>query len=214
MENPPDQPPPDGQAANGGRAETESRTASAPSTPRTSLRSRLGKAAVNLFVIGVMALLSLHALPAEEGSRRAALQDDTYPLLAAIGLWQIPWNLFAPSPSKSNSFVSAKFYYRDGSMDRWRSPRWDEMSVLQRARYFRHMEYFDSIRKGSRPAAWSALAGYLAETEGRRLKAGELPMQVELGGNWSMFPPPDMGHFERIEVGGLEFRHHRLQSWP
>lgn len=119
----------------------------------------------------------------------AELKSNIDVLLDATGLWQGDWRLFAPEPRKINVYVSATFISDGISLD-WHSPRWRELSVVEKFFHIRHMKFYDGIRLDKNRAAWSAFADY---------RLAQLPPElrrsitrVELRRHWRETPPPDI----------------------
>ncbi len=110
-----------------------------------------------LLLVGVMAI---DALPScHLAHQRAQVRLD--PLLDQTGLWQGNWNLFAPDVDKLNACLLAEFYSSDGRTYRWQSPDPAKMGPVEKFRYFRWLEYYDSVRNDNNAAAWPALLTWL-----------------------------------------------------
>lgn len=178
-------------------------------------RARLEKAAVNALLVTLLTLFAIDALPAST-RLHAWLQDATDPLLDATGLWQGGWNLFAPEPDMANTALSAEITYDDGSVHRWRSPGWRGRGVLERARLFRHMEYWDGVALDRNRAAWEPLARWLARTEARRANGARLVERVALTRHATRVAPPPagLGLLDPVELRYLpEQRQLFHESW-
>lgn len=156
-----------------------------PNTPPTAppIAPRFGTWA---FVL-VAGLVVLDASP--RVGVLAELADDIDPVMDMTGLWQGPWNLFAPDVDKVNVRVSAEIVFANGKQTAWRSPDWEQMSVWDRFVAFRHEEYVDSIRLDDNAGAWAPLARHLARTVVPR-GAGPV-LHVSLTRHWAEIPPPE-----------------------
>jgi len=153
--------------------------------------NRSGRLFVNVFLIIFLVALLIDALPVDTRLHRA-LKAGLEPLLDITGTWQPSWKLFAPEVDKENVYVSAKIHLADGRELTWRSPRWDRMSIAQRFRHFRHMEYFDKVRLDENAGAWTDLARYLADRT-ERVQEKSRVTKVVLIRHWTVIPPPPEG---------------------
>jgi hypothetical protein len=177
-------------------------------------RAEMKKVAANIFIVLILGIFILDAMPAYWKPHQR-LQARLDALVDFTGIWQGRWRLFAPTVDKENTYVTAKLHFDDGTVHHWRQPEWRRMSVLQRHRSFRQMEYFDSIRMNENKGAWEAMADHLARIEGRRVSGGPLPNKVELTRHWYTFkgPPRDLGHFERIQLPEEVFKSYLFHTW-
>lgn len=148
------------------------------------LRLKRGAILLLLFALVVDALPPL-------GSAHENLQDDLDWIYDKTGLWQGRWKLFAPNVDKVNVAVSADLTYEDGTIQHWRSPDWSKMNGFVKHRYFRHMEYFDSIRLDKYKAAWRPFAIYLARSVPHPKDSNIPVVHVKLTRHWVNIPPPD-----------------------
>lgn len=112
------------------------------------------------------------------------------PVLDKTGLWQGPWNLFAPEPDKINVRVGATIQYADGQVAEWRSPEWQTMGPVRRFMDFREMEWVDGIRLDDNRGAWDAYAQYLARTVVHPTGSRSPAVGVRLTRYWATIPPP------------------------
>lgn len=192
--------------------EREAQRAGAP----PPLRRRLERTAANALIVSLLGMFAVDALPAATDAH-AWLQVRVDPVLDVTGLWQGRWNLFAPKPKMVDVHLTAELTYADGSVHRWRSPDWRALGVLERARLFRHMEYYDTVSSGDNRAAWPALARHLARTEGRARTDGALPVRVDLYRHRVRPPPPgDLGPLDRVDgsAGVADPPELILTCWP
>lgn len=150
--------------------------------------SRFQQFAASLFIAAYVTLGLIDATPVVS-NLHARVKSSIDPFLDATGLWQGDWRLFAPEPRKVNVYVSATFIADGVALD-WHSPRWTEMSVVEKFFYVRHMKFYDGIRLDENRAAWSAFADY---------RVAQLPptvrstvTRVELRRHWRETPPPNV----------------------
>lgn len=142
--------------------------------------------------IGSIAFLLAAALVALDATPRygpvAAIAERVDFVLDVTGLWQGPWNLFAPDVDKENVRITAEIRFAAGPPASWRSPDWERMSVGDRMRSFRLQEYVDAVRLDENSGAWPALARYLSRvvppSNGGRVT------RVTLTRRWAEIPSP------------------------
>jgi hypothetical protein len=130
-------------------------------------------------------LLLVDALPSLAPWHRR-LKAGIDPLLDATGLWQQEWDLFAPTPTSRNAWMSARIECVDGTTITWESVRPGELSVLQKFLLFRETQYFEHIRSNSHSGAWESLADYLGRTE---TAGGGRAKSIYLSRHWWDVPP-------------------------
>lgn len=123
----------------------------------------LKKILVNCFLIGWLLVLAIDSAPIT-GQGHQYLNEKLDPYLDVTGLWIGGWKLFAPEPDKVNSYISAEVRFADKRSAFIRSPKWRELSALDRFLNFRKAEYFDSIRLDTNAPAWPALCEYWGNT--------------------------------------------------
>jgi hypothetical protein len=151
------------------------------SAPPTTAR-RVGTAAFLFFAT----LIVLDATP--RFGVIGAIAEAIDPVMDVTGLWQGPWNLFAPDVDKTNVRVSADIVFTGQHKTEWRSPDWNLMAPWERFISFRHQEYVDNIRQDSNSGGWTALARYLAGSVGPR--GGGRVLRVTLRRHWATIPSP------------------------
>ena len=144
--------------------------------------------ASRLLFAGLLFLMVVEAIPpATEFHRRLDAAID--PFVDVTGLWQFPWDLFAPEVDKIQSRVSATFHYADGTTATWESPRWAGVSPAAKFSHFREIAFYDRIRRSANSELWPAYVRYLARQEGLR-EGGEAPVKVELWRHTTLILPP------------------------
>ena len=145
-----------------------------------------GRIAVHTFVAIFLATTFTDAI-APINPLHQSIENQLGPILDFTGLWQSPWDLFAPEPDKINIRVSASFVYQDGSSGTWYSPDWTRMSIFQRMLHFRDMEFIDGIRRDNNKGAWESFADYLAREQ---TKQGRQVKHIVLARHWGLLKPP------------------------
>ena len=152
---------------------------------------KLKRYAVNAFIGVIIVLFTIAGMPRLVRAH-ALLQDKIRPLLHYTGLWQAPWDLFAPEPDKTNIRVSAEVHYPDGSVFRWRSKDWHKESRWHRFRYFRQQEYYDNARRDVSQPAWPALARHLVQMAEEQHDSNHSPTHISLTRHWWTIPNPKL----------------------
>jgi hypothetical protein len=144
------------------------------------------RTAAHVFICAFTFLIVVDALPSL-GPWHRRLKDRIDPLLDATGLWQEEWNLFAPSPTRRNAWLSARIECADGSTLTWESVRPASLTPPRKFLLFRETQYFEHIRNNSNAGAWGSLADFLARTEcGGAARATSL----YIFRHWWDVPPP------------------------
>lgn len=113
------------------------------------------------------------------------------PALDRLGLWQGPWNLFAPEVDKLNSCIVVEFRSDSGRVYRWQSPDPAKMGVVAKFRNFRWFEYYDSIRLDANAAAWPSLVAWL-EARPDVVPAGERVERTRVWRAWGDVSPESL----------------------
>lgn len=146
---------------------------------------RLGRSAISLFVIAVLAVILLDTTP--EGSALASTSEPVIdPIIDVTGLDQ-NWALFAPDPRSSTKRLEARLTYADGTVTTWSPPRWDRLIGVYRGyRYRKWAGWVMGDREQLHP--WAAT--WLARTN---LRDGQPPVRVELLELTYEPPPPGSG---------------------
>ena len=138
---------------------------------------------------GLLFLMLVEALPVTTAVHRN-LDQGIDPFVDATGLWQFPWELFAPEVKKVRVRISAEFTYADGATMTWKSPDWKKRSVANKFRRFREMNFYERLRKSDNAEAWPAYCRFLAQEHGRR-DDGSGPVEVELFVHEIFTHPPE-----------------------
>lgn len=118
------------------------------------------------------------------------LAETIDPLVDVTGTWQIDWKLFAPEVDKINVALGAELRLSNGEVVAWQSPDWRGMGPTQRFRHFRHMAFFDGVRRDANAGAWPSLARHLVRRLEPALPTGVEVEAITLARLWSDIPPP------------------------
>ena len=143
-------------------------------------------------VLGTLAFLVAASLIVLDATPRvgpvAAIAERIDFVMDVTGLWQGPWNLFAPDVDKVNVRITAEIRYANGLKSVWRSPDWERLSTWERFESFRFQEYIDTVRRDDSAGAWPSMARYLARVVPSP-KSGRVT-RVTLTRSWAEIPSP------------------------
>ncbi|KAL7581642.1 hypothetical protein ACA910_022192 [Epithemia clementina (nom. ined.)] len=170
-----------------GQSLFSTRQAQGATTPPASKAFEVSLLA-NAALAASLALLCIDALPIQsierlligETSALSHLQGTLYesiePTLCLFGFWQATWNLYGGPVNHDYHALSfsAVLYVDDGRVgepeiktDVWESPRFDEMTGLQRKRHGRQLIYWSNLDNKHEGNAWLSLVEQLAERSNR-----------------------------------------------
>ena len=160
----------------------------------------------NIFLVILLIFLSADALPIPsferlilgKASMLSTLQESLYetiePTLCIFALWQEIWNLYEGHRQLRGHSVSfsADLYVDDGRVGEprlhsevWESPRFHEMTGLQRKRYGRQLVYWSNLDNRIERHAWLSLADQLvARANARSYGEKGTVVGVELKAHW------------------------------
>jgi hypothetical protein len=177
------------------------KNASEAGPPQPKAPDRWKRAAISAFLLFHLAAIASWSLPFN------SLLNDRFkiavrPYFLWSGLFQ-DWSMFAPDPSKLNSYIEAEIWYRDGSREMWAFPRMNELGYVDRYFKERYRKFAtEYLRLDSNSALWPDAARYLARTHRNPTNP---PTGVRLIRSWSEISPPGPGG---------EFRHTPWAHYP
>lgn len=109
------------------------------------------------------------------------------PYMLWTGLFQ-KWDMFAPEPSKLNSYIGAQIVFRDGRTALWNFPRMENLGIVDKYFKERYRRYAnDSLRLDNNARLWPDAARYVARLHD---SPSNPPVEVSLIRYWSVVPPP------------------------
>ena len=115
--------------------------------------------AINTFIAAMLAVLAVDALPLAPTSLRVLIQ----PFIAATGIAQGQWTLFAPEPDRVNRRLRAEIEYPGGTKVEWATPIWRERSAGEVFVNHRRRRWWDQVVSPDYAAAWEPSCRYLAK---------------------------------------------------
>jgi hypothetical protein len=109
------------------------------------------------------------------------------PYMQWSGLLQ-GWNMFAPEPTKFNSYMEADVIFQDGQKRTWAFPRMEKLGYWKRYRKERYRKFAnENLRMDANSALWPDAALRIARLN---RNAANPPVMVILVRCWSQIPPP------------------------
>lgn len=110
--------------------------------------------------------------------------------LVWIGLYH-SWEMFSPNPMRSNDQLLADVRLDDGTIIRWRSPRFDRLGRIQAFLRVRDIKLYEHLTSPRFPFLKPAFAAYLTEV---LCDQGLCPIEVVLKCQREPIPDPITGH--------------------
>jgi hypothetical protein len=155
---------------------------------------RVKRALISAFITFHLVVIVSGAVPADFVLVRAlhaqgfliALTEKLAPYAKAAGL-QVGWSMFAPNPSRDNTYVDAEITYRNGRQHVWSFPQMQELGYYQRYVQERYRKFATErlcVKENS--ALWPDAARYIARLNA---DASNEPQTVKLVHYRSLIPP-------------------------
>jgi hypothetical protein len=147
-----------------------------------SVLSTICVAAVNIFILFHLFAIVSWCLPS---SRYPVLfaRDLVRPYLLWSGLFQ-SWDMFSPSPKRTNSYVEAMLVYSDGTTEYWPFPRMERLGYVQRYTKERYRKFEEVMIDDKFSDMWPDVCRYVARHAPRPSGPRELEV-VTLVVSWS-----------------------------
>ena len=150
--------------------------------------ARIRRWAINTFIAAMLAILAIDALPLAPTSLRVLIQ----PFIAATGIAQGQWTLFAPEPDRVNRRLRAEIEYPGGTKVQWATPIWRERSAGEVFVNHRRRRWWDQVVSPDYAAAWEPSCRYLAKQNRPEGLAEISGTKVRLIYQESPVPPADV----------------------
>src|ERR1700744_1558389 len=96
----------------------------------TALRQRIGRLAINCFIVFHLVVIVCAALPIDPAPI-VAVRGLVWPYVLWTGLFQ-RWDMFAPDPPTMNTYIKAVVIDQDRHIHVWPFPRMEELSLGER----------------------------------------------------------------------------------
>lgn len=105
---------------------------------------------------------------------------------ASIAGLRLSWSMFAPNPSRDNSYIDAEISYRDGRKHIWSFPQMQELGYAERYAKERYRKFAtENLWPKKNAGLWPSVALYIARLNADR---SEPPQTVKLVHYWSEIP--------------------------
>jgi hypothetical protein len=126
-----------------------------------------------------------------------AVRQKLSPVATALGLRQ-DWTMFAPNPTRLNTYIDAEITYLDGQKHIWTFPQMQEMGYAERYAKERYRKFANEnvwVKQSS--AIWPDAARFIARLNADRSNP---PLTVKLIHYWSeVLPAPEAGEAPQPE---------------
>ena len=153
---------------------------------RSSFAARAARAAISAFLAFNLFAIVSWCVPLESPLMEAC-RNAVRPYMLWTGLFQ-KWDMFAPEPSKLNSYIGAQIAFRDGRTVLWSFPRMENLGIVDKYLKERYRRYAnDGLRLDNNARLWPDAARYIARLHD---SPGNPPVAVNLIRYWSVVPPP------------------------
>lgn len=131
------------------------------------------KSLISGFIFLNLLVMVMSSLPDKSAVTQKIMQP-VYRYQRFFGLNQA-WRMFAPNPSRANSYLEATLNFTDGSSEKWTFPRASQMSEWDRfisGERFRKYQQ-EHLRPLQKPELWKDLAEFLVRETGKVEKQGQ-----------------------------------------
>lgn len=162
--------------------------------------------AVSAFVFFHVLAIGSWCLPFNPAPVRAC-RSLAGPYLLWSGLFQ-SWDMFAPSPLRTNSYLEARLIYADGTTEYWAFPRMDRMSLTERYAKERYRKFKECLLMDRNSDLWPDAARHVARQARKRSKHPEI---VALIVNWSELVENADGSFSDLPWRSRVFYRYRTE---
>jgi hypothetical protein len=114
------------------------------------------------------------------------------PYFLWAGLFQT-WDMFAPTPWVSNSYVEAVVIYKDGSRQSWSFPRMEQLSITDRYFKERYRKFSEVLQIDQNDALWPDVARRIARLNSTPANPAKT---IILMRRWSLIIPRPDGSYQ------------------
>ncbi len=154
-------------------------------------KRRLTLAAINLFLVFHILAIACWCLPLDIPGfvwGRKLIR----PYFLWAGLFQ-SWDMFAPSPWGSNSYVEATVIYKDGSRKTWSFPRMEQLSLTDRYFKERYRKFSESLQNDANDTVWPDVARHIARLNSTPSNPAKTIILIR---RWSSIVPSADGSYQ------------------
>jgi hypothetical protein len=151
---------------------------------KQSIWPRAKLVAINLFLVFHIVAITCWCLPFDNSALQHCRQF-VRPYFLWAGLFQ-SWDMFAPNPWPSNSYVEATIIYKDGSRTTWAFPRMEQLSLTDRAFKERYRKFSEVLQIDNYDALWPDVARHIARINSTPAKPAKTIILIR---HWSVVVP-------------------------
>jgi len=158
-------------------------------------KNQVKRLVISVFLVFHLVVIVSGAIPANFSLVTAlhaqgfltALTEKLAPYASPTGL-QVGWSMFAPNPSRDNSYIDAEISYRDRRKHIWSFPQMQELGYAERYVKERYRKFAsERLWVKENTALWPDAARYIARLNADRSNP---PQTVKLVHYWFVIPPP------------------------
>jgi hypothetical protein len=162
--------------------------------------------AINLFLLFHLFAILIWCLPSN-GLPLVVCRKLVRPYFLWSGLFQ-SWDMFSPSPRRTNGYLQAMLAYSDGTTDYWEFPRMNRLSLSQRYSKERYRKFEENLSEDKFPDLWPDVARYIARHAPDGSKRPEMVMLIM---NWSDLVRNADGSFTDLPWQSRVFYRYRVE---
>jgi hypothetical protein len=142
--------------------------------------------AISAFLLFHIAAITCWCMPLNS-PLIAVCRNAIRPYMLWSGLFQ-SWDMFAPQPKSSNSYIESVVIYKDGRTQTWKFPRMEHLGLGEQLYKERYRKFVENLQDGANAAFWPDTARYIARLND---DSSSPPQIVVLVRHWSDIPPRD-----------------------
>jgi hypothetical protein len=142
--------------------------------------------AISAFLLFHIAAITCWCIPLNS-PLIAVCRNVIRPYMLWSGLFQ-SWDMFAPQPKASNSYIESIVIYKDGRTQTWKFPRMEHLGLWERFQKERYRKFVENLQDDANRAFWPDTARYIARLNN---DPSDPPQIVMLIRHWSDIAPRD-----------------------
>ena len=172
----------------------------------TNRFARWRDSAISLFLLFHLIAIPIWCLPSNS-LPLLVCRDLVRPYFLWSGLFQT-WDMFSPSPKRTNGYLEAMLVYTDGTTDYWQFPRMDRLSFTERYSKERYRKFEETLADSKFADLWPDAARYIARHAPDPSKRPEMIMLIL---NWSDLVRNADGSFTDLPWQSRVFYRYRVE---
>ena len=131
-----------------------------PSKGQATRRQRVGRVAINIFIVFHLVVIICAALPIDPAPI-VTIRGLVWPYVLWTGLFQ-RWDMFAPDPPTANSYIKAVVIDQDRHIHVWPFPRMEELPLGERFQKERYRKFADVLPQPQMALLWPDISRRIA----------------------------------------------------